>query len=82
MLPLNKINQIRRKSPSKIADFLNKHGNKPVRIWSNQWGAYWRTARAGYSFLREEAGTYTFSDAFDATSHCGPEKQIYYDFIR
>ena len=23
---------------------------------------------------RDEAGTYTLADAFDATSHCGPEK--------
>lgn len=31
---------------------------------------------------RDEAGTYTLADAFDATSHCGQEKGIYYDFIR
>lgn len=82
MIALNKINSIRRKSPSKIAEYLKKHGEKPVRIWSGQWGAYWRAGRAGYAMQRNEAGTYTLSDAFDATSHCGPEKQIYYDFIR
>jgi hypothetical protein len=82
MIPLNKINSIRRKSPGKIAEYLKKHGEKPVRIWSNQWGAYWRSGRAGYAYQRDEAGTYTLADAFDATSHCGQEKGIYYDFIR
>jgi len=82
MIPLNKINTIRRKSPSKISEYLKKHGAKPVRIWSRQWSAYWRDGRAGYTNQRDEAGTYTLSDAFNATSHCGPEKQIYFDFIR
>ncbi len=82
MILLNKINSIRRKSPSLIADYLKKHGEKPVRIFSRQWGAYWRSGRAGYAYQRDEAGTYTFTEAFDATSHCGEEKGIYYDFIR
>ena len=82
MIPLNKINSIRRKSPRRIEEYLKKHGEKIVRIWSRQWGAYWRSNRAGYTMQRDEAGVYTLSDAFDATSHCGPEKQIYYDFIR
>jgi len=69
-------------APSKIAEYLKKHGEKPVRIWSRQWGAYWRPGCAGYTTRLNEAGTYTLSDAFDSSSHCGPEKQIYYDFIR
>ena len=82
MIPLNKINSIRRKSPGKIAEYLKKHGEKAVRIWSNQWGVYWRSGRAGYTHQRDEAGIYTLADAFNATSHCGQEKGIYYDFIR
>ena len=82
MIQLNQINRIRKNSPDKIFKFIKKHGEKPVRIWSRQWGAFWRPGRCGYTYQRDEAGIYTFEDAFDATCHCGPEKQIYYDFIR
>jgi hypothetical protein len=82
MLPLNRLNLLRRTAREKVHQFIQKHGDKPVRIYSDQWGAYWRSGRAGYTYQRDEAGTYTFAEAFDATCHCGHEKHIYYQFIR
>jgi hypothetical protein len=82
MLPLNRINPLRRVAPEKVNRFIQKHGHKPVRIYSDQWGAFWRSGRAGYTSQRNEAGIYTFAEAFDATCHCGSEKHIYYQFIR
>lgn len=82
MIQLSIIQRIRRKSPDKIAAFIQRHGEKRVRIYSGQWGAFWRENRSGYTFKKEEAGVYSIEDAFDATCHCGPEKFIKYDFIR
>ncbi len=50
------------------------HG-KPVRIWSDQWEAYWRP-RGGYTADGLAAGVFDFDDAWDRTHHCGPEKKI------
>lgn len=81
MIPLNRINALRRKKSARLDKFLEKHAKRQVLIFSDQWGAYWRSGRAGYTYKKEDAGIYTFEDAFDATCHCGPEKFIYYKFI-
>lgn len=62
--------------------FLEKNKEKKVRIYSDQWGSYWRSNRCGYTDKKEEAGIYTFEDAFDASGHCGPEKHILYEFVK
>jgi hypothetical protein len=52
-----------------------------VRIRSGQWGMYWRPDGCGYTNDGLEAGLYDFKDAFERTSHCGPEKQIYFQVV-
>lgn len=60
--------------PSKAKALADKH----VRIWSNEHRAWWRPEGCGYTTNVNEAGIYTFKDAFDCTSDCGPEKGIEY----
>lgn len=50
--------------------------DKKVVIYSGQWGAYWRSNSAGYTFNKENAGIYTAKEAWSNVSHCGPEKLI------
>lgn len=57
-------------------NFLDLNKNLEVFIWSGQHGAYWRAGYNGYTHNINEAGIYTLEDAYNATSHCGPEKQI------
>lgn len=56
--------------------FMHAHGDDATRIWSDEHQAWWRPNGAGYTLLIEEAGVYTFSDAYHATRHAGPEKKI------
>jgi hypothetical protein len=56
--------------------------SKNVRIWSDEHKAWWRPNCQGYTAYATDAGIYTFSDAWDATSHCGPEKKIVYEAVR
>lgn len=51
---------------------------KQVRIWSNQWCAYWRAGGAGYTTDEAQAGVFSFEDAYQRTKHCGPDKMITY----
>lgn len=52
--------------------------NERVRIYSRQWGMYWRASGSGYTMDRTEAGIYSFQDAWDRSHHAGPEKGIEY----
>lgn len=54
--------------------------NSLCRIYSAQWGYYWRANCAGYS-SKSDAGAYAFKDAYMHTRHCGREKGIWYDFV-
>ena len=63
-----------------LKDFIEKHGDRHVRIWSAQWSCYWRHNRSGYTKYTHDAGVYTLRDAFDGSGHCGAEKGIYYEF--
>lgn len=49
-----------------------------VLIQSN--GSYWRENRCGYTSI-ESAAEYTGADAYAATAHCGPEKDVRYHLI-
>lgn len=82
MLPLERIAALRRVSQAKATAFIEKHGDSPVYIYSRQWGEYWRPGRCGYTYNKQEAGVYTFREAYQASGHCGPEKGICYVFIR
>lgn len=48
-----------------------------VMIWSAEHGAWWRPWASGYTNQSEDAGRWSFSDAFDMVAHCGPEKRIF-----
>lgn len=52
--------------------------SKRVSIWSREHHAWWRPNGCGYTTKAEEAGTWSFADAYDTTKHCGPEKKIVY----
>ena len=58
---------------------LESMGNPMCRIYSAEWGYYWRPKGAGYG-SQSEAGMYSFQNAYMTTKHCGPEKQIWYEF--
>jgi alpha-glutamyl/putrescinyl thymine pyrophosphorylase clade 1 len=50
-----------------------------ILIWSGEHRAWWRPNCQGYTQSIDEAGRYSFADAFEATKHCGPEKKIAFD---
>lgn len=56
--------------PEKIERFTN------VRIWSDQWRAWWRPDASGYTDDLFQAGIYSAKDALRKVNHCGPEKRI------
>jgi hypothetical protein len=57
---------------------LKEREDISVYIYSGQWKAFWRPDGGGYTGDVDQAGVYTLADAWRRTSHCGPEKQIYY----
>jgi hypothetical protein len=57
-------------------------GNKRVRIWSGEWGMYWRPNYSGYTRDGLEAGVFDFDEAWLHTSHCGPEKRIEFRIVQ
>ena len=56
-------------------------GERPVRIWSREHGAYWRPNGNGYTQNPAWAGTWPLSSAWRATRHCGPEKRIEFELV-
>ena len=57
--------------------WMQRYAALPVWIWSNQWGAYWRSNSAGYTYERSCAGIYSLAEAFDACAHGSPEKRLF-----
>ena len=51
---------------------------RKVRIWSGEWGSWWRPGGNGYTCDSSEAGIFVFEDALARSRHAGPEKQIEY----
>ena len=47
-----------------------------VRIYSAEWTAYWRGKGNGYTEDPRESHVWDIKEAFEKTSHCGPEKKI------
>lgn len=58
-----------------------KLAGKDVLIWSSEHHAWWRPDRSGYTTFRSAAGRYSFEDAWEATSGCGPEKKITFEVL-
>jgi len=58
--------------------WLSKRLSRLVRIIGDGW--YWRENRAGYTDCKSSAGVYELGDAWNASSHCGKEKHIVYEF--
>lgn len=59
-----------------------KMADHAVLIWSDEHQAWWRPKCQGYTTHRTYAGIYAFEDAWAATRHCGPEKQIVFEVCR
>jgi hypothetical protein len=52
-----------------------------VRIWTEQWRAWWRGNGSGYTDDAAQAGRYPGSDAWARSKHAGPEKGIVYELV-
>lgn len=86
------LNGLKRKRKGKAVSLeLAKalHAGKLVYIFSGQWQQYWGPNGSGYTPYTPEfpkanhsvAGAYSWEDALERTWHCGPEKQIKFEFI-
>ena len=51
---------------------------KLVRIYSAEWGYFWRGDGQGYTSDPKESKVLTMEEALFATWHCGSEKRIQY----
>jgi hypothetical protein len=81
MISLSRIKRLENLKSPRIVAYLTRNGQRPVRIWSNQWHLWWRPGRCGYTDSIYQAGVYTLADALDASHHAGDEKEIYYEFL-
>tara|TARA_B110001454_G_scaffold54930_2_gene53697 strand:- start:1247 stop:2026 length:780 start_codon:yes stop_codon:yes gene_type:complete len=61
-------------------ELKDRFKNMKCRIYSWEWGYYWRMNGCGYA-SKDDAGIYSFEDAYDRTNHCGSEKGIWYEII-
>jgi len=58
--------------------FLDGYAKTPCFIKSDN--GFWRPSRCGYTDRLENAGVYTLMEAYNATCHSGPEKQVRFIF--
>jgi hypothetical protein len=56
----------------------DRWAGRKVRIWSDEWRAWWRPNGNGYTDDEAQAWVLPFPEAYDRTHHCGPEKKINY----
>ncbi|WBA79595.1 hypothetical protein [Endozoicomonas sp. GU-1] len=49
-----------------------------VRIYSAEWGYFWRGTGQGYTSNPDESTVMSIDEALAKTRHCGPEKRIQY----
>lgn len=61
-------------------DLLERRGVETCLVRSGEHHAWWRAERQGYTTHRPSAGRYAFTNAHEASRHCGPEKAISYEF--
>lgn len=54
---------------------------KKVLIWSSEHGEYWRSSGAGYTISAQEAGVYTFEDAYKRTADFSAQKKIIFAVV-
>lgn len=73
------LNGIRRSPLGLEAKKVRRFCEYRVRIWSDEHKAYWRLDAAGYTGNSVAAWVLPFSEAYDRTAHCGPEKHIVYE---
>ncbi|MND21774.1 hypothetical protein D3C80_121440 [compost metagenome] len=49
-----------------------------VRIYSAEWGYFWRGTGQGYTSNPAESQAMSIDEAFRRTCHCDPDKRIQY----
>ena len=64
-----------------MEEMIAKNPGVKVHIWSDEHGMYWGPGRCGYTSDKSKAGVYVIEDAWNATSHCGLSKRIYFCII-
>lgn len=82
MIPLININRLRHAKSKYWITFSTRHAKRLVLIYSKEWWSYWRPNSGGYTKCACSAGVYSFEEALNASGHCGPEKQICYEFLQ
>jgi hypothetical protein len=78
---LRSIDGIRMEYVKRYPDSTLTKSNVEVKIFSSQWGYYWRKTGQGYTPNPHESQTYTIAEAFAKTKHCGPEKKIWFIYV-
>lgn len=69
------------KADTVTRDNLLNQGDIQCRIWSDEHRSYWRAGGCGYCHSALEAGVFPLKEAFQRSSHCGPEKCICYEIL-
>lgn len=81
-IPQQRVDALRRMNPAAVTAYLKRYGQRVVRIYSAEHSSYWRPGGAGYTHNVWHSGLFTLAEAWEKTSHCGPEKRIHYELVR